>query len=63
MKTTYGLIAASALLLLGCAGPTGTAPAPSGGTAGSEGEAFCEKVPSNPDDLANWNQLCSPNRK
>jgi hypothetical protein len=61
MKTTWGLIAASALLLSACADQSATAPAPSGGgSAGAEGEAYCEAPPSNPDDLDNWNQLCAP---
>ena len=32
--------------------------APSGGSAGAQGEANCETVPTNPDDMEQWNQLC-----
>ena len=60
MKTTYGaLLAATALLLAAC-GPNATPPAPSGGSAGAQGDAYCETVPSNPEDMADWNQLCAP---
>jgi hypothetical protein len=59
MKTFALLLAATALALAAC-GPSNTPVAPSGGSAGAEGEAYCEKVPSNPDDLADWNQLCQP---
>jgi hypothetical protein len=55
---SLGLLAALALLLAAC--DTGTAPVPSGGSAGSMGESYCETVPTNPDDLEQWNQLCQP---
>ena len=28
--------------------------------AGSAGPDYCETVPSNPDDMEQWNQLCAP---
>jgi hypothetical protein len=57
MKATCGLLAASAIALLACT-PTSTPPAPSGGSAGAEGEAYCETVPTDPEDLAQWEELC-----
>lgn len=52
---------AALLLALGaCTGPGAEPPAPSGGSAGAEGPAYCETVPTNPDDMEDWNQLCSP---
>jgi hypothetical protein len=55
----FGLFA-TALLLAACADTgTGTAPVPSGGSAGAQGEAYCETVPSNPDDREQWEQLCN----
>jgi hypothetical protein len=62
MKTTCGLLAFSALALLACNQPA-TPPPPSGGSAGAEGEAYCETVPTDPDDLADWEQLCQPDRR
>jgi hypothetical protein len=59
MRPTELLLAAALLALAACQ-PTGTAPVPSGGSAGAQGEAFCETPPSNPDDLENWNELCFP---
>jgi hypothetical protein len=58
MKIAYGLLAASALALLACQDTTGTAGSPTGGSAGAMGEAYCETVPTNPDDMAQWEQLC-----
>ena len=63
MKIGYGLLAASALALLACQNTTGTVPAPTGGSAGAQGEAYCETVPTNPDDLEQWNELCEPGRR
>jgi len=34
--------------------------APSGGSAGEMGDAYCEKPPSNMEDMTQWNQLCAP---
>ena len=53
------LLAGSAFALLACQDTTGTAPVPSGGSAGAMGESYCEVPPSNPDDMANWNKLCN----
>jgi hypothetical protein len=53
------LRAGSALALIACQNTTGTAPAPSGGSAGAMGEHYCEAPPTNPDDMANWNKLCN----
>ncbi len=65
MKTIYApLAAAGALLLLAaCNDPTppGYNDVP-GDSAGSAGPAYCESVPSNPDEIEQWNQLCSPDR-
>jgi hypothetical protein len=59
MKIAYGLLAASALALLACQNTTGTAPVPTGGSAGAMGEGYCETVPTNPDELEQWNELCA----
>ena len=56
------LLAAVSLLIAACA-DTGTAPVPSGGSAGSMGESYCETVPTNPDDMEQWNQLCQPDER
>ena len=37
-----------------------TGVAPSGGTAGAMGEAYCETPPANPDDMTQWTELCQP---
>ena len=58
MKIGCGLLAASALALLACQNTTGTETTPTGGSAGAMGEAYCETVPTNPDDLEQWNELC-----
>jgi hypothetical protein len=58
MKIGYGLLAASALALLACQNTTGTEATPTGGSAGAMGEAYCESVPTNPDELEQWNELC-----
>ena len=56
------LLVGSAFGLLACQDTTGTAPAPSGGSAGGMGESYCETPPSDPDDMTNWNKLCFPGR-
>jgi hypothetical protein len=35
--------------------------APSGGSAGSMGESYCEQPPSD-QDMTQWNELCMPDR-
>ena len=63
MKTFPGL-ALAALMLAACnqTAGTGAGPeAPSGGSAGTMGDAYCEQAPSNPDEMTQWNQLCFPN--
>ena len=62
MKRAYAVLAGSAFALLACQNTTGTAPAPSGGSAGAMGEAYCEAPPSNPDEMSNWNKLCNSPR-
>jgi len=62
---TLPMLALVALGLSACNQTTGAANgademAPSGGSAGAMGEAYCEKPPSDPDDMTQWNQLCSP---
>lgn len=61
MKATFELLALGALSLAACAEttPSGTVPE----SAGSAGPAYCETVPSNPDDMEQWNKLCSPGRE
>jgi hypothetical protein len=59
MKTTCGLLAASALVLAACGTTTNTeATLPE--SAGSAGPGYCETVPTDPDDLQRWNELCAP---
>ena len=42
MKITFALLVASSFALLACQNTTGTAPVPSGGSAGAMGEQYCE---------------------
>ncbi len=56
----YLLLSAAITLGLAACSPNGSPPAPSGGSAGAQGEAYCETVPANPDDLSDWNQICQP---
>ncbi|HET9067237.1 MAG TPA: hypothetical protein VFN28_01240 [Amaricoccus sp.] len=67
MKASHGLLSAGALLLAlaACqsAAPTAEDAAAPGDSAGSAGPAYCETVPSNPDDMEQWNKLCSPGGK
>ena len=67
MKASHGLLSAGALLLALAAcqttAPTAEDAADPGNSAGSAGPAYCETVPSNPDDMEQWNQLCSPGGK
>jgi hypothetical protein len=58
MKQRILLLTGCALALIACQDTTGTAPAPSGGSAGAMGETYCEAPPSNPSDMEQWNQLC-----
>jgi len=55
------LLAGGVLALAACQQTTGTAPVPSGGSAGAMGESYCEAPPSNPDDMDNWEKLCGEN--
>jgi hypothetical protein len=63
MKASYGLLIPGALLLALSACdttvPVDTATVP-GDSAGSAGPSYCETVPTNPDDMEQWNELCSP---
>jgi hypothetical protein len=34
-----------------------------GDSAGSAGPGYCETVPSDPDDMEQWNQLCAPGNR
>jgi hypothetical protein len=58
MKIAYGLLGASALVLLACQNTTGTETTSTGGSAGAMGEGYCETVPTDPEALEQWNQLC-----
>lgn len=59
----FGLVAA-ALVLTACANPgADTDPVPSGGSAGAQGEAYCETVPSRPEDMPQWEELCNQDRR
>ena len=67
MKASYGLLIPGALLLALSAcqttAPTAQDVAAPGDSAGSAGPGYCETVPSDPDDMEQWNQLCSPGGK
>jgi hypothetical protein len=67
MKAGFRLLSAGALLLALSAcnstAPTAEDVADPGDSAGSAGPGYCETVPSNPDDMAQWNELCSPGRR
>jgi hypothetical protein len=55
------LLALGLLGLAACNQPdadAATGPAPSGGTAGAMGENYCETVPTDPEDMTQWNELC-----
>ncbi len=56
MKLALPLLAV--LLLASACQPT--PPAPSGGAAGDMPAGYCDSPPANPEDLANWNELCAP---
>jgi hypothetical protein len=64
MKASHGLLTTGALLLALSAcqttAPTAQDVAAPGDSAGSAGPAYCETVPSDPDDMEQWNELCSP---
>jgi hypothetical protein len=60
MTSKTGLLALAALALAACAADDSTAPAPSGGSAGAMGEAYCETTPSDPAEIENWEQICMP---
>jgi hypothetical protein len=65
MKLIYTPLAASAglLLLAACNNPTPPGyDAVPGDSAGSAGPGYCESVPADPDEIEQWNQLCSPDR-
>jgi len=63
MTSRTGILALTAFALAACATDPGTTPAPSGGSAGAQGEAYCETVPSEPADMADWNELCDPDER
>ena len=64
MKTICAPLAVSALLLAACTDPTPPGyDAVPGDSAGSAGPEYCETVPSDPDAMEQWNQLCSPERR
>ena len=64
MKASLGLFNAGALAfaLAACntLAPTTEAVDVPGDSAGSAGPGYCETVPSDPDDLTQWNELCAP---
>jgi hypothetical protein len=53
-------LALTAFALAACATDSAMTPVPSGGSAGAQGAAYCETVPSDPADMADWNELCDP---
>jgi hypothetical protein len=68
MKTAATLALLLGLALAGCNQTTAPAVmpdqaggvAPSGGDAGEMGQAYCDKPPSDMDDMTQWEQLCAP---
>jgi hypothetical protein len=60
MRSIAALVAACLLVALAACQPTGTAPVPSGGSAGAQGIGYCDSPPSDPDDLSVWNERCFP---
>lgn len=59
MKTWALLLAAAALAISACT-QTDTPVAPSGGSEGALGDAYCETPPASAEDLTQWNQVCHP---
>lgn len=67
MKASCRLLPAGAFLLAlaacnGAPTPTAEDAAAPGDSAGSAGPGYCETVPANPDDMEQWNKLCSAGR-
>jgi hypothetical protein len=63
MKTTCGLLAAASVLALtACNTGYDTPATPTGGSAGEQGPGYCDTVPTVPEDLEQWNQLCEGQR-
>jgi hypothetical protein len=62
MKASSGLLAGALLAALSAC--DGTAPTTGGvaepDSAASAGPSYCETVPSDPDEMNRWNELCSP---
>ena len=58
------ILALTALALAACTPATTpqtdpNGPAPSGGSAGAMGESYCETIPTNPEDVTQWSELCN----
>jgi hypothetical protein len=64
MIRAFALLLLAPMALAACQNTQGQAPAPSGGgSAGAMGEAYCETTPSDPAELANWEQVCMSERR
>jgi hypothetical protein len=62
MKTTCALLAAASALALAACTDTPTTATPLPTSAAAAGPEFCETVPSDPDAIERWNELCMPDR-
>jgi hypothetical protein len=63
MTTKLGLLALAALAMAACADTgTGTVYPSGGGSAGAEGEGYCDSPPADIDDMETWEQQCMPDR-
>jgi hypothetical protein len=62
MKNISGLGLLAGLALAACApgGGGDMTPVASGGSAGAQGPEYCETVPTDPNEMTQWNELCSP---
>ena len=65
MTSKTALLALAALALAACTqGNDVTSPYPSGGgSAGAEGEGYCDSPPADIDDLETWQQQCAPGER
>jgi hypothetical protein len=61
MTRALALLLVAPMALAACQGTQ--APAPSGGSAGAMGEAYCETRPSDPAEVTNWENLCMPDQR
>ncbi len=67
MKKISGLGLLAGLALAACTpaggGGGGMDPVASGGSAGERGPEYCETVPTDPNEMTQWNELCGGGRR